>query len=137
MSNRIEISSIWLLNLNIWISSVVIVLNRLQLLLLQMRCEIVLLLVIKVVDTSNFLVSIFGILFLSIFAVRLRKDERFVYVLWNGTRIKSVLSKMCSTLNDRFNHWHLLWVSNIFHDIQVILKRPWVVAISNLILILE
>ena len=63
MPYSIEIGWVRLLNLNVGAGRVIVVLDCLHLLLLQVWREIILLLVIKVVNSSNFLISIFGILF--------------------------------------------------------------------------
>ena len=63
MPYSIEIGWVRLLNLNVGAGRVIVVLDGLHLLLLQVWREIILLLVIKVVNSSNFLISIFGILF--------------------------------------------------------------------------
>ena len=68
MPDSIEIPWVRLLDLNVGAGRVVVVLDGLHLLLLQMWRDIILLLVIKVVNSSNFLISIFGILF-CLFAV--------------------------------------------------------------------
>ena len=65
MPDSIEIRWICLLlNLNIRACSVVVLLDGLHLLLLQIWREIILLLVIKIINSSNFLIPIFGILLL-------------------------------------------------------------------------
>jgi hypothetical protein len=137
VSNRVEICRIWLLNLNIGTRSVVVILDSLQLLLLQMRREIILLLVIEIVNSTNFLVSFFCVL-LWRFAIRLRQDQRLVYVRRNRIWLReTILSKMCISRHDRLHHWYLLRIPYIFHNIQIGLYRPRVVAISYLILILK
>ena len=137
-TNSVEIIWISLLNLNIWLCWVIVILNCLHLLLLQMRREIILLLVIKIVNSSYFLISIFGIL-LWTFAV-LSQYQGFIHITRNGIRLrKTILPKMSSSHrhNRLRNFWHLLRKSLVLHYAQVILHGTWVVAISNLILIFE
>ena len=133
----IEIGWVRLLDLNVGADRVVVVLNCLHLLLLQMWREIILLLVIKIVNSSNLLISIFGILF-CLFAVILCYYQGLVNITNRSRWCKSILPKMSNTWrHNRLHRFRLLRIPNILHDIQALLHGSRVIAISNLILILQ